>query len=85
MHAMARPRIDDGLTASERYERAAKRPGTPIGTRLSDAEVRAVDKARGKGTRNEKSRSAWLYALIQSAISAPNPPQAAKKHSKGDR
>ena len=85
MQVMARPRIDDGLTASERYEREGKRPGTPIGTRLNEDEIRAVDKARDKGGRNEKSRSAWLYALVVSAISAPTPPQALKKHSGGDR
>lgn len=58
----------DGLSRQERYEQSGKRPGTPISTRLDDEELRAVDKARGAGKRNEISRSAWLHKLIRSAL-----------------
>lgn len=60
--------MDDGLTPQQRYEQRKSRPGTPIGTRLDDRELAAVDKARGKGKRNEISRSAWLHKVIRSAL-----------------
>lgn len=68
MSGMPRPKIEDGKTASERYEASGQRPGTPIGTRLSEADMRAVDRARGAGTRREISRSAWLLNTIRAAI-----------------
>jgi hypothetical protein len=47
------------------YEASGKRPGHPIGTRLSDEQLAKVDKAAAtKGL----SRSAWLKALIMRAI-----------------
>ena len=51
------------LKAERTYEAANKRPGTPIGTRLSDEEIAAVD-----GLRDEASRSAWLLGLIRREI-----------------
>ena len=46
--------------AEQTYEEAGKRPGKPISTRLSDEEMKVVDKLRGK-----TSRSAWLIDLIR--------------------
>lgn len=58
----------DGLTRQQRYEQGGVRPGTPVGTRLDEDELAAVDKARGVGKRTEISRSAWLKKIIRKAV-----------------
>lgn len=62
----------DGLTRQQRYEQSGQRPGTPISTRLDDAELAAVDKARGAGKRSEVSRSQWLKKIVRQTLGLPD-------------
>jgi hypothetical protein len=56
------------LSRQQRYEARGTRPGTPVGTRLDDTELGALDRARGRGTKNEISRSEWLKRLIRRGL-----------------
>ncbi len=50
--------------ADESYE--PNRPGTKVGTRLSEKELQAYDREMGK--RGFGSRSAYLHAIVRKAI-----------------
>lgn len=54
------------LTKEQRYERSGKRPGTPVGTRLSDAEYKlAVARV---AQLKLKSLAAWLLTLARADL-----------------
>ena len=64
------------LTPQQVYEAKGKRPGTPVSTRLSDGELRALDDRRG-----EEPRAAWLLALIRRELRPNEPPPKRRKRS----
>lgn len=66
LRLMPRPRIEDGLTAHERYEAKGKRPGEQIALRLSPKMAKAIDRARGK-----TKRATWIKRLIAQALGLP--------------
>lgn len=72
---MSRKKLDP----KQSYEASGKRPGTPVGTRLSDEELRLVDDKLEEG----QSRSAWLLALIRREV-RPNEPPTPKRRKKRD-
>lgn len=61
--SMPRPKIEDGLSARERYEAKRERPGQQIALRLSDSLIAKIDRARGK-----KPRATWIKDLIDAAL-----------------
>lgn len=72
-------------TRQQKYENAGKRPGTPIGTRLSDDEDLKLQKRMEE--EGISSRSFWLRALIRRELGYNAPPPAPKKKlaGKGNR
>ncbi len=51
------------LKAEKTYEASGKRPGIQFSVRLSEAEAKLLDKARG-----EQARAAWVTDLIKAKI-----------------
>ena len=67
------------LDPKRQYEARGKRPGTPVGTRLTDVELRLLDDRVKAG--EAISRSAWVLNLVRKELRPNEPPRRRKRNA----